>query len=76
METPQQVKKQQLERVWRWGSGRGRDARHKGKYPAFAAKDAAKAGYLGWAFQRWMERSNFMNLPVRVRMRAFQFSKA
>jgi hypothetical protein len=23
------------------------DARHKGKYPAFAAKSAAKAGYLG-----------------------------
>jgi len=29
--------------------GRGCDARHKGKYPAFAATCAAKAGYLGGA---------------------------
>ena len=28
------------------GEGQGSDGRHKGKYPAFAAKSAAKAGYL------------------------------
>jgi hypothetical protein len=46
METPQQVKNQQLERVWALASGWGSDARHKEKYPAFAATCAAKAGYL------------------------------
>jgi hypothetical protein len=47
METPRQVKNQQLERVWGLASWLVGDVRHKGKYPAFAATCAAKAGYLG-----------------------------
>jgi hypothetical protein len=45
IETPQQVKNQQLERVWGLERGWVGDARHKGKYLTFAARGAAKERY-------------------------------